>query len=233
MIACGAFMDRTDYRTMIPMLEKLEKDGFSYDSYCADSGYDIKDNYEWLEKHGKKAYIKPQYHEENRKRKRRKNPSLKCNYSYDEGNDTFTCMRGHTLHHEEDLKDGRGVYVCRRGCKSCPLRKQCMLSTADKHDYKRLTIDIEAEKYRRKSEVLITSEKGIEMRINRSIQAEGSFSLLKAAFGYRRFRTHGIRNIETEWMILCMAGNALRYSVRLANGRAGTPFWFRIEQQAS
>ena len=26
-IACGAFMDRTDYRTMIPMLEKLEKDG--------------------------------------------------------------------------------------------------------------------------------------------------------------------------------------------------------------
>ncbi len=232
-VACGAFMDRNDYRTMIPMLEKLEKDGFSYDSYCADSGYDIKDNYEWLEKHGKKAYIKPQYHEENRKRKRRKNPSLKCNYSYDEGNDTFTCMRGHTLHHEEDLKDGRGVYVCRRGCKSCPLRKQCMLSTADKHDYKRLTIDIEAEKYRRKSEVLITSEKGIEMRINRSIQAEGSFSLLKAAFGYRRFRTHGIRNIETEWMILCMAGNALRYSVRLANGRAGTPFWFRIEQQAS
>ena len=59
-VACGAFMDRTDYRTMIPMLEKLEEGGFSYDSYCADSGYDIKDNYEWLEEHGKKAYIKPQ-----------------------------------------------------------------------------------------------------------------------------------------------------------------------------
>ena len=38
-IACGAFMDRTDYRTMIPILERLEKEGFSYDSYCADSGY--------------------------------------------------------------------------------------------------------------------------------------------------------------------------------------------------
>ena len=53
-IACGAFMDRTDYRTMIPMLERLEKEGFSYDSYCADSGYDIKENYRWLEEHGKK-----------------------------------------------------------------------------------------------------------------------------------------------------------------------------------
>ena len=232
-VACGAFMDRTDYRTMIPMLEKLEEGGISYDSYCADSGYDIKDNYEWLEEHGKKAYIKPQYHDENRKRKAKKNPSLKCNYSYDEGNDTFTCMRGHTLHHEEDLKDGRSVYVCRRGCKSCPLRKQCMLSQAAKHDYKRLAIDIEAERYRRKSEALITSDEGIEIRINRSIQAEGSFSLLKSAFGCRRFRMHGIRNIEAEWMILCMAGNALRYSIRLANGRAGTPFWFRIEQQAS
>ena len=69
-----------------------------------------------------------------------------------------------------------------------------MLSQAAKRDYKRLTIDIEAEKYRRRSEALITSDEGIETRINRSIQAEGSFSLLKAAFGYRRFRTHGMRN---------------------------------------
>ena len=69
---------------------------------------------------------------------------------------------------------------------------------------------------------MITSDEGIEIRINRSIQAEGSFSLLKATFGYRRFRTHGIKNIETEWMILCMAGKALRYSIRLANCRAGT-----------
>ena len=231
-IACGAFMDRTDYRTMIPMLERLEEEGVSYDSYCADSGYDIKENYRWLEGHGKKAYIKTQHHDEDRKRRNKRNPSLKCNYAYDENADTFTCMRGHRLYHVEDTAKGQ-VYEARRGCRSCPLRKQCMLSQAAKHDYKRLTIDIEAERYRRKSEALITSDEGIEIRINRSIQAEGSFSLLKAAFGYRRFRTHGIKNIETEWMILCMAGNALRYSIRLANCRAGTPFWFRIEQQAS
>ena len=40
-----------------------------------------------------------------------------------------------------------------------------------------------------------------------------------------------MRNIETEWMILCMAGNALRYSIRLANERAGTPFWFKKDRQ--
>ena len=107
-----------------------------------------------------------------------------------------------------------------------------MSAAGDARDYKRLTIDIEAEKHRRKSEAMITSDEGIEIRINRSIQAEGSFALLKSAFGCRRFRMHGIRNIEAEWMMLCMAGNALRYSIRLANGRAGTPFWFRIEQKA-
>ena len=230
-IACGAFMDRADYRTMIPMLEKLEKDGIVYDSFCADSGYDIKENYRWLEEHGKKAYIKPQYHEENKKRKSRKNPSLKCNYTYNEKEDAFTCMRGHKLFHVGNVSKGQ-VYEARRGCKSCPMRKQCMLSKAKKYDYKRIVIDIEAEKYRRKSEAAISDREGIEIRINRSIQAEGSFSLLKAAFGYRRFRTHGIKNIESEWAILCMAGNALRYSIRLANGRAGTPFWYSLEQQA-
>ena len=91
-----------DYRTMIPMLEKLEEGGFPYDSYCADSGYDIKENYEWLDKHGKKAYIKPQYHDEDKKRKNKRNPSLKCNYAYDENADTFTCMRGHRLYHVQE-----------------------------------------------------------------------------------------------------------------------------------
>ena len=229
-IACGAFMDRTDYRTMVPMLERLEEEGIPYDSYCADSGYDIKENYRWLERHGKKAYIKPQYHEENRKRKNKRNPSLKCNYAYDDRNDTFSCMRGHKIYRIGDTPKGQ-VYEARIGCKSCPLRKQCMLSAAEKHGYKRLTIDIEAERYRRRSEALITSDEGIEIRINRSIQAEGSFSLLKSAFGCRRFRTHGMRNIETEWMILCMAGNALRYSIRLANERAGTPFWFKVDKE--
>ena len=145
-------------------------------------------------------------------------------------NDTFSCMRGHKLYRVDENDKGQ-VYEARRGCKSCPLRKKCMLSQAAKRDYKRLTIDIEAEKYRRRGEALITSDDGIEIRINRSIQAEGSFSLLKAAFGYRRFRTHGMRNIETEWMILCMAGNALRYSIRLANERAGTPLWFKKDKQ--
>ncbi len=55
---------------------------------------------------------------------------------------------------------------------------------------------------------------------------------LKDAFGYLRFCTHGIKNIESEWMMLCMADNALRYSVLLTNGRAGTSFWFSIDKPA-
>ena len=172
-IACGAFMDRTDYRTMIPMIGRLEARGFEYGSYCADSGYDIKENYIWLEGHGKDAYIRPQYHDENRKRKSMNNLSLKCNYSYDEETDTFTCPRGHKLFYVGDTARGQ-VYKAKRGCKSCSLGKQCMLSAAKRCDYKSIVIDIEAEKYRRRSEAMITSNKGIEIRINRSIQAEGS-----------------------------------------------------------
>ena len=56
------------------------------------------------------------------------------------------------------VSDIEEVYEARIGCKSCPLRKQCMLSAAKKHGCKWLSIDIEVERYRRKNESLITSD---------------------------------------------------------------------------
>jgi len=39
----------------------------------------------------------------------------------------------------------------------------------------------------------IISEEGIELRVNRSIQVEGSFSVLKEDYGFRRFCCDGKR----------------------------------------
>ena len=76
-------------------------------------------------------------------------------------------------------------------------------------------------------------ERGRETHVRMAycLREEPCQGLLKAAFGYRIFRTHGIKNVETEWMILCMSGIVLRYSMLTAG--PALPFWFRIEQQAS
>ena len=58
-----------------------------------------------------------------------------------------------------------------------------MFYQTTKHDYKRLAIDIEAENHRRRIGALIMSGEEQRIRMNRCIQTEGSFTLLKSAFG--------------------------------------------------
>ena len=51
----------------------------------------------------------------------------------------------------------------------------------------------------------ISSERGIHLRLCRSIQVEGAFALLKNDFGFRRFLTRGKGNIRTELFFLVLA----------------------------
>ena len=53
----------------------------------------------------------------------------------------------------------------------------------------------------------ITSQKGIQLRVNRSIQAEGAFAMVKADMSFRRFLTRGNKNVLVETMLLAMAYN--------------------------
>lgn len=47
----------------------------------------------------------------------------------------------------------------------------------------------------------------ILLRVNRSIQVEGAFGVLKEDYGFRRFLTRGWRKITTELHLLALAFN--------------------------
>ena len=53
----------------------------------------------------------------------------------------------------------------------------------------------------------ITSERGIQLRMNRSIQVEGAFGLIKNDFGFRRFLTTGKKNVQIELLFLALGFN--------------------------
>lgn len=55
------------------------------------------------------------------------------------------------------------------------------------------------------------SPKGIEMRINRSIQSEGSFGQIKNNMYYDRVRRRGIEKVGCEIMLECLGTNIRRY----------------------
>ena len=63
------------------------------------------------------------------------------------------------------------------------------------------------QKYREKSLKNITSDQGIEERLNRSIQAEGAFSKIKSGLNYNRFHHRGKENIISEICLLSIGLN--------------------------
>ena len=67
----------------------------------------------------------------------------------------------------------------------------------------------------------LTGEEGALLRMNRSIQVEGVFGVLKEDFGFRRFLTRGTKNIETQFFLPAFAFNIRKLCNRIKNGRFG------------
>ena len=76
-------------------------------------------------------------------------------------------------------------------------------------------------KKREKSLENITSETGILLRVNRSIQSEGAFGILKQDRQFTRFLTRGTENVKTETFLLCFAYNVNKLHAKIQAGRYG------------
>ena len=68
----------------------------------------------------------------------------------------------------------------------------------------------------------MTTDRGIHLRLCRSIQVEGAFGLLKNDFGFRRFLTRGKANIRSERFLLAMAFDRKKLWMKREHGRLQT-----------
>jgi hypothetical protein len=50
----------------------------------------------------------------------------------------------------------------------------------------------------------ITSQEGMLLRMNRSIQVEGAFAVIKEDYAFRRFLTRGTENVRTEMLLMAL-----------------------------
>ena len=87
---------------------------------------------------------------------------------------------------------------------------------------KRLNVSKYFISQREAMEQKISTKEGILLRINRSIQAEGVFSMIKQDMNFRRFLTRGMRNVTVEWHLVSMAYNILKLHHKIQTGRLGT-----------
>nr|WP_054744018.1 transposase [Cellulosilyticum ruminicola] len=73
-------------------------------------------------------------------------------------------------------------------------------------------------------ERILTNE-GCKLRMNRSIQAEGSFVNIKGDMLFRRYLCRGQKNVLAESILLAMAHNINKLDHKIQNGSTGTYFF--------
>ena len=74
---------------------------------------------------------------------------------------------------------------------------------------------------REKSLENITSEKGIILRMNRSIQVEGAFGVIKQDYGFRRFLMRGMPKVRTEFLLMAFGYNVNKLHSKTLQKRNG------------
>ncbi|MGN1254447.1 MAG: IS1182 family transposase [Prevotella sp.] len=229
-VGCTISCDRTDYETCVPMMEKLEeKLSWKYSNYCADSGYDTVRNFNYLEENGYTPYIKPQDWEVAKTRRYMNDIGKYQNMEYNKDDDIFICANGKKIVKVDsgvDKKSGSsyGAYRCCESCQECPLKEKCMKSS--KKDRKEFQAYMEHWELRNKARILLESDKGVEIRVNRSIMAEGSFAQMKSNNKLRRFASFGRDRAFTEWILMALAVNVKHYANRRYNYNLDDPDWY-------
>lgn len=223
----------TDTTTLIPFLKTMEENlNFKYLKIVADAGYESEENYSFIEDNNQIAFIKPANYELSKTRKYKNDIGKIENMNYDSENDFFICRNGKKLKVEgvklRKSKTGyeseKTIYSC-EDCSNCNYKSKCIRGNNCKTPLEERIKKIETSKKfnRQRKEDLerIISDEGCLLRMNRSIQAEGSFAQVKQDMNFRRFMCRGQRNVLAESTLLAMAHNINKMHRKIQSDRTG------------
>lgn len=211
-VGMGLFPNPTDTTTLVPFLKRIQNNsGYKIQNVIADAGYASEENYTFLENNKIEAYIKPNLYEIRKTKKFKKDIFRVENLVYEEENDRYLCPNGKHLNFvkesqkesENGYQTTKKIYIC-EGCSGCPYRDKCFKG---KYENREIAVSQTYIRQNREATERITTENGILLRINRSIQVEGAFGVIKQNFAFRRFLTRGKQKTETQFFLLAFAFN--------------------------
>lgn len=230
-VAAGIFQNPTDTPTLKPFVEQMETTlTLRFKRLVADAGYESEENLKYLEEKGIEAFIKPANYEQRGTKKLAKQIGRRENMKYDEDSDFYICHNGkHVVKsYERKAKTATGYirtethYHC-SDCDGCPYRAACMPGKNWKKPveqrYKHLVVSKDFERLRADEYERIDSIEGKKLRMNRSIQAEGSFADIKADSAFTRFLCRGSENVLAESILFAMAHNLGWLHSRIQNDK--------------
>ena len=205
---------RSDMDCFIPLMEQFYKTYGFYPKYpTADAGYGSYNNYIYCEQKGMEKYMKfPMFKKETTDKKYSEDPFRAVNFKIDDEG-TIRCPNGKAFHFAyrravRGNQYGRQeeFYVC-EDCSGCPYAEKC------KKTNKNRTIRVNQELTSIHAEVIenLESIHGALLRMNRSIQAEGTFGIIKNNRNYKRIIRKGIKSVRLEIFLVSIGHNLYKY----------------------
>ena len=197
------FHNPSDSKTLIPFLEKTKSQNIEIVNVVADAGYESLPNYEYLENNSYVSYIKPIYYEKSKTRKYKKDLNRVENLDYDEKENRLFRRDGLELEFQYYSKDKKSVYF------------------KNPETEKIIKYNKEFRRLSKISKSNIETEIGKQLRMNRSIQVEGAFAVLKEDMNLRKLKVRGKESAKREIALFCIAYNFNRYLTKLIRKKQG------------
>lgn len=205
----------SDQDCFVPLMEKFKGTYGHYPKYpVADAGYGSYNNYLYCEEHGMEKYMKfTMFEKETKSEKHRTNPYRAANFRRDAGGNMI-CPNGKKFifkynRHVKGNRYGRTeeIYEC-ESCEACPYRSECCKSAKGNR-----TVRINKELTSFHEEVISNLESihGALLCMNRSIQSEGTFGIIKWNRSYKRLFRRGKENVILELTLISCAYNLYKY----------------------
>ena len=214
--------ERSDELTLLNLLNKVKNGcGKYHKNVVADAGYESEENYKSVLKNGQIPYIKPQNYERSKKRKYKNNIFLRENMPYNDKDDTYTCPAGNKFvalyntirRSKSKFESTVTVYGC-LGCNDCSLKSKCTRAKGNR----KISVSKDFATLRKQTLDRLQSDTGKLLRLNRSIQSEGVFGVIKQDYGIRRFLRRGNENVFTETVLYSLGFNINKlYNKRMQN----------------
>lgn len=208
------------YKYLIKLLEYEEKE-----RKCADSGYGIYDNYKYMRENHINSYVKfASWSGE----ASGKNPQLF--YTFDDGVMCLNTCIGENIpfNNQYHQRNKNGKLYKFTGCNSCNydyICKKKMKKENRDRDYRIVELNNDYELLKENARQNLLSPEGIELRINRSIQVEGTFGQLKQNMSYERIRRRGIDKVRCEIMLMCLGRNIRKMFTLMDRENIKSNYW--------
>jgi len=207
----GIYQKAADTSVFIPFMERVKSQLKSpIKNVTADAGYGSEENYDYVTRNRIGNYIKYNNFDYEKTKAYKNKNFISDRFVYNQNKDQYECPAGQVLDFEyikktkteNGYRSERMVYRS-KCCDGCQYKDKCCRGSKDR------TIEVSPKliEYKNTARHNLESEKGIKLRSQRGVDVESVFGQIKHNNQFRRFYTHGLKNVSTEWGIISIAHN--------------------------